>query len=156
MSEGGFDVDELIKKRRNNMNLFGIVTDKITGNIVSFPYISNDNVEYVSKDVECTGKSNNSNNQVIINPKCVKFTKPKNKKLTRGSHYLWKAGKIQETILSKSYISGNQIKNKCYDCLKKEKCKLEIQGFLDLCKEITLGKKSGRNSSDYLITNYHR
>ncbi len=143
MSDGGFDVDKLIRKRRNSMNLFGIVTDKITGNIVSYPYISNDNVEYVSKDVECTAKSNNSNNQVFINPKGEKFTKPKNKKLTRSSYYLWKAGKIQETILSKSHISGNQVKNKCYDCLKKEKCKLEVQGLLDLCKEIALGKKSG-------------
>jgi len=56
MSDGGFDVDELIRKRRRSMNLFGIVTDKITGNRVSYPYISNDNEEYVAK-------SDNSNNQ---------------------------------------------------------------------------------------------
>lgn len=49
MSDGGFDVDELIRKRRHSMNLFGIVTDKITGNRVSYPYISNDNEEYIAK-----------------------------------------------------------------------------------------------------------
>ncbi|MBC7084892.1 MAG: hypothetical protein H5T43_00785 [Methanomethylovorans sp.] len=40
MSDGGFDVDKLIQQRRNELNLFGIVTDPITKQRVSFPSIS--------------------------------------------------------------------------------------------------------------------
>ncbi len=39
MSDGGFDVDRLIQQRRNELNLFGIVTDPITKQRVSFPSI---------------------------------------------------------------------------------------------------------------------
>ncbi len=59
MSDGGFDVDELLRKRRNSINLFGIVTDHITGNRVSYPFISNDKVDYFQKSMI-------SNKSVII------------------------------------------------------------------------------------------
>jgi hypothetical protein len=39
MSDGGFDVDRLIEQRRNELNLFGIVTDPITKQRVIFPSI---------------------------------------------------------------------------------------------------------------------
>lgn len=39
MSDGGFDVDRLIEQRRNELNLFGVVTDPITKQRVSFPSI---------------------------------------------------------------------------------------------------------------------
>ena len=74
--------------------------------------------------------------------------------LIRNSHSLWEAGKIQGAFLSKSYISDNQVKNKCYDCLKKERCKLEVQGLLDLCKEIALSKKSGMFFRNEVSNNY--
>jgi len=113
MSDGGFDVDELIRKRRCSINLFGIVTDHITGNRVSYPLISNEH----AKDIT---KSDESNNQESIN---VKSEASKNKKSTRYAQIISVAGKIQE-------------KYKCFYCLKKERCKLEAQGLLDLCKEL--------------------
>lgn len=42
-----------------------------------------------------------------------------------GENFSSIAGKIQETY-SETY--------KCIGCLKREKCKLEAQGSLDLCK----------------------
>ena len=39
MSDGGFDVDQLLKQRNESENLFGITTDPITKQRVSFPYI---------------------------------------------------------------------------------------------------------------------
>lgn len=39
MSDGGVDIDELIKRRLNSDNFFGTVTDPKTGLRVSYPYI---------------------------------------------------------------------------------------------------------------------
>ncbi|VVB86091.1 Uncharacterised protein [uncultured archaeon] len=117
MSDGGFDVDELLRKRRNSINLFGIVTDHITRNRVSYPFvpnISNDKVDYFQK-------SKLSNNISKI-PEIVKCKTSKKKKSIGEFKNINIAGKIQETY-------------KCFYCLKKEKCKLEAQGSLDLCKQ---------------------
>lgn len=115
MSDGGFDVDELLRKRRNSINLFGIVTDHITGNRVSYPFISNDNVDYFQK-------SKISNNYDSIISKTAKCEISKKKKSIENFRNINIVGKIQETY-------------KCFYCLKKEKCKLEAQGSLDLCKK---------------------
>jgi len=39
MSDGGVDIDERLKNRRNSINLFGFTTDPKTGIKVSFPSI---------------------------------------------------------------------------------------------------------------------
>ena len=115
MSDGGFDVDELIRKRRNSTNLFGIVTDTITGNRVSYPFISNDNMNYFQKSKIC-------NNIDSIISKTANCEISKKKKSIENSRNVNIAGNIHEA-------------HKCFFCLKKEKCKLEAQGSLDLCKK---------------------
>lgn len=115
MSDGGFDVDELLRTRRNSINLFGIVTDHNTGNRVSYPFLPNDKVDFFQK-------SKISNNHESIISKNAKCEISKKKKSIRNFRNINIAGKIQKTY-------------KCIDCLKKEKCKLEAQGSLDLCKK---------------------
>jgi len=39
MSEGGFDVDELLKMKKKSENLFGTIKDTKTGRFVSFPSV---------------------------------------------------------------------------------------------------------------------
>jgi hypothetical protein len=67
VSDGGFDVDRLIQQRRNEINLFGIVTDPITKQRVSFPSLPLDSS---SKQV----KSNLSIDKDTLECKnCIRF-----------------------------------------------------------------------------------
>lgn len=49
MSDGGFDVDKLLKQRRESENLFGIITDPLTGLRVTYPYIPNVSVKHTEQ-----------------------------------------------------------------------------------------------------------
>lgn len=205
MSDGGFDIDELLRKRRNSINLFGNVTYYKTGYSVSYPYLSNDKVDHFQK----SNISNNHESIISKNAKCeiskkkksylfswgdiqgndrrrltdflkskydlewvkaAKIAKTNNGKtimITAGKNFLSlnlnnentemnlkiDSGKTDKFVVktenNKLNIYKKSIENfrniniagkiqeiyKCIDCLKKEKCKLEAQGSLDLCKK---------------------
>lgn len=114
MSEGGFDVDELIRKRRNSENFFGVVNDPRTGRTVSYQWI----------------------------PKNPALSATKNRRTPRQNDFAGKERRIKvgATSIPKDRGSSTDSNGKtktdytyCQTCKEAYRCKLEEQGFTELC-----------------------
>ena len=114
MSEGGFDVDALIRKRRNSENFFGVVNDPRTGRIVSYPWIPKNPALSTTKNRRTSRQNDFDEKERRINVGATSIPKD------RGS----------------SADSNGKTKTKythCQTCKEAYRCKLEEQGFIELC-----------------------
>lgn len=125
MSDGGVDIDELLKMRRNSENLFGIITDPKTGLRVSYPSIP--------KTSSSTDNSNKNFSISSSSKKQISSLKDKGD-YSKEISYIENEEFYENLFNESSEI--NEIGPKKYDCLNCEfaiKCKLEEEGFIELC-----------------------
>jgi len=125
MSDGGVDIDELLKMRRNSENLFGIITDPKTGFRVSYPSIP--------KTSSSTDNSNKNFSILSSSKKQISSLKDKGGYSKEISHI--ENEEFYENLFNES-SEINEIGHKKYDCRNCEfaiKCKLEEEGFIELC-----------------------
>lgn len=129
MSDGGVDIDELLKMRRNSENLFGIITDPKTGFRVSYPSIP-----------KTSSSTDNSNKKFSISSSSKKQTSSlkDNGGYSKEISYIMNEEENEEFYenLFNGLSKINEIGHKKYDCLNCEfaiKCKLEEEGFIELC-----------------------
>jgi len=125
MSDGGVDIDELLKMRRNSENLFGIITDPKTGFRVSYPSIP--------KTSSSTDKNNKNFSILSSSKKQISSLKDKGG-YSKEISYIENEEFYENLFNESSEI--NEFGPKKYDCRNCEfaiKCKLEEEGFIELC-----------------------
>ena len=125
MSDGGVDIDELLKMRRNSENLFGIITDPKTGFRVSYPSIP--------KTSSSTDNGNKNFSILSSSKKQISSLKDKGG-YSKEISYIENEEFYENLFNESSEI--NEIGHKKYDCQNCEfaiKCKLEEEGFIELC-----------------------
>lgn len=125
MSDGGVDIDELLKMRRNSENLFGIITDPKTGFRVSYPSIP--------KTSSSTDNGNKNFSILSSSKKQISSLKDKGG-YSKEINYIENEEFYENLFNESSEI--NEIGPKKYDCRNCEfaiKCKLEEEGFIELC-----------------------
>ena len=104
MSDGGFDVDRLLKQRNESENLFGITTDPITKQRVCFPFIP----------------------KSVTPDKTQRDSAPKNESAK-------KTCTLSANSSSTFEIKKRENDNRCHKCESVHRCKLVEQGFFELC-----------------------
>ena len=129
MSDGGVDIDELLKMRRNSENLFGIITDPKTGLRVSYPSIpkTSSSADNSNKNYSILSSSKKQISSLEDKGGCSKeISYIKNEEENE---------EFYENLFNES-SEINEIGHKKYDCQNCEfaiKCKLEEEGFIELC-----------------------
>lgn len=128
MSDGGYDIDEQIKKKRSRATIRSPVFIKRTGNLVSYPDIPDgEEISKFKEDSDLISKpkisgdliSEEENEKIIVNIKNIES---------------YPSLSDDERDIPEKNLKKKESIEKCCNCSLKEKCKLEAQGSLDLCK----------------------
>ena len=132
MSDGGFDVDELLKKRHASENLFVIVKDPKTGRFVSFPSVPKSDSLSIDSDIKTSKQNSDFRKGGYILPSKMDDSK----KVGTYSNLNENDSSINNYSHKKNSII--KVKNKtafeyCKKCKEAYRCKLGEHDFKELC-----------------------
>lgn len=131
MSDGGFDVDKLLKSRRKTENLFGIITDPKTKQRVSYPLVSKNYSSEINSN-NSTLRYNQSKKKKISS---INTNKDNSKYNYHSEENQKKERDFHKKLLDESikFVGNISEKDKCQNCKSAYKCKLKEEGFIELC-----------------------